>query len=298
MLLKKALHYLTEHGLGSSLWLAFQFFYLTWGFLIDPIWKRYHIGFLKRVQICGILLNRTTNPPASMLYVTEILKYPAELGGDVIECGVWKGGMTIGLSIACKIANRRLLVCDSFQGLPDPLDTDRRHRSIMMPRYPRESQQIEDDVRVYHKGEYLGTREEVEQNVSRWGEISVCRFVPGWFNESLPEAFTDGQKFVFAVIDVDLSQSMRDCLLSIWPRLQPGSKFYTDDGGELDIAAIFFERDWWKKNLGENPPGLIGAGFGISFFQGQYSSIGLAIKGHHLLSNELTEILYTGEQKG
>ena len=278
-----------------------QLLYLVRRFLLDPVWQRYQIQLPQRIHLCRHLLKHTSSGVAGLLYMTEILRCPAELEGDVIECGVWKGGMTIGLSIACKIANRKLLVCDSFEGLPEPVDADRRHKAVMMPIDPRRAKALgehfEDGVRVYRKGEYLGTREEVEQNVSRWGEISVCRFVPGYFHESLPQALTSDQKFVFVVIDVDLFQSMRDCLLHIWPRLQPGCKLYTDDGGELDIAAIFFERDWWRRNFGENPPGLIGAGFGINFLQTKYSAIGLAIKGHHLLSDELVEILYSGRKR-
>lgn len=278
-----------------------QWYYLIRRFLVDPVWDRYALGFLSRVRILRRLLKRTSNPVACMLYMTEILRYPPDLEGDVVECGVWKGGITVGLSIACKLANRRLWVCDSFQGLPEPMEADRRHQAIMMSlpsanQAKRSGEEFEGSVRVYRRGEYAGTQREVERNIAQWGEISVCRFVPGWFKDSLPQAFDRDQKFVFSVIDVDLFESMRDCLVHIWPRLQPGARLYTDDGGELDMAAIFFERQWWKDHFGEPPPGMIGAGFGINFFQAQYNSIGLAIKGHRLRSDELGEVLFPGQR--
>ena len=275
-----------------------QWLYLIRRFLFDPVWDRYGLGFLSRVRILRRLLLHRSNRAASMLYLTEILRYPSDLIGDVVECGVWKGGITVGLSIACKLANRRLWVCDSFQGLPEPKEADRRHHGIMMPlpskdQTTRSGEEFENGVRVYRKGEYVGTRDEVQRNVTKWGEISACRFVPGWFKDSLPHAFDLDQRFVLAVIDVDLFESMRDCLVPLWPRMEPGARLYTDDGGELDIAAMFFERQWWKDQFGENPPGMIGAGFGINFFQAQYSPIGLAVKGHALRSDDLAAILYS-----
>jgi hypothetical protein len=38
--------------------------------------------------------------------------------GVVVECGYWKGGAAVNLSLMCEITGRTLKVYDSFEGLP------------------------------------------------------------------------------------------------------------------------------------------------------------------------------------
>lgn len=54
----------------------------------------------------------------------EMLDYirENEIEGDLIETGVWKGGATIFMKLYCDIyeMNKKVFVCDSFEGLPKP----------------------------------------------------------------------------------------------------------------------------------------------------------------------------------
>src|ERR1700685_4446869 len=51
--------------------------------------------------------------------VSEIVRVPADTRGVVLEAGCFKGGSTAKLSLATKLINRKLLVYDSFEVLPD-----------------------------------------------------------------------------------------------------------------------------------------------------------------------------------
>lgn len=260
-------------------------------FLNSPAWDSHSVSpkdrwkTYRRLVDCHTQIQSASDVWRSLLYFTEILAVPPSVSGEVIECGCFQGASTACLSIACKISGRRLLVCDSFEGLPPPQEEDRFHQALM----------LRDVLREYRPGEYRGTLNQVRANIERWGEVDVCQFVPGWFRDSLTElAAREKHDFVFALLDVDLFESNEQCLRYLWPRLRPGCKLYTDDGGELDIAAMFFEREWWKATFGEDPPGLYGAGFGINLFQGQYSAVGLAVKGNHLASDRMAAILQRG----
>ena len=55
-----------------------------------------------------------------VLMADAILRVPASVQGDVVECGCFCGGSTMNLSLACAAAGRKLWVCDSFAGLPEP----------------------------------------------------------------------------------------------------------------------------------------------------------------------------------
>ena len=93
------------------------------------------------------------------------------------------------------------MVCDSFQGLPLTEERDKVHYNYIQQR--REN---------YEAGQFCGRLEEVKENIRKFGEISVCEFVKGYFCDTLPKL--DGRTYVTAFLDVDLHKSLEDCLIS------------------------------------------------------------------------------------
>lgn len=104
----------------------------------------------------------------------EILKLPRDLPGAVIELGCYRGSATATLSLACRHAGRKLIVCDSFQGLPD-----------LAPGEDRQSNPWNANPNTYSKGEYAGSLAQVKDAVQRFGAIEVCTFVEGFFSDTL-----------------------------------------------------------------------------------------------------------------
>lgn len=187
--------------------------------------------------------------PFQFICVSEFV-FDLDLVGPIVECGVFKGGSTAQLSLIAKKTNRKLYVCDSFQGLPSP-EADEHLLSSFDKSFSR-------DLKT---ADYCGTLDEVKENVSKYGCIEVCEFVPGFFNKSLPGlAVTPAVVF----IDVDLVSSARDCLMSLWPRLKEGGLLFTHEARFKDYVEGFMDRTWWNDNLGTCPPVLWGAGSGLS----------------------------------
>ena len=92
--------------------------------------------------------------------------------GDLLEAGVWRGGMTILMRGALKALadnTRRVWVADSFAGLPSP---DRRHDSV-----------------GWESGDMAVSLDVVRDNFARYGLLDeqVC-FLRGLFSETLPHA--------------------------------------------------------------------------------------------------------------
>jgi O-methyltransferase len=177
----------------------------------------------------------------------EILSIPPHVHGVVVECGTWKGASTASLSLVCHKVGRRLLVCDSFKGLPD--------EGLQLYVAPHS--------RIYgylKGGMFDGSLAEVQANINALGQLEVCDFVPGFFAESL-KVLT--QPIVFAFLDVDLPSSLRDCLRVIWPLLAHQGTIYVDDIGDMNIVRVFFDDVWWQQQLGCPAPGLVGSGCGL-----------------------------------
>jgi hypothetical protein len=133
------------------------------------------------------------------------------VGGDVIECGCFKGMSAAYLSWACKLLGRKLYAADSFQGLPS---------------------EIGDAERDYSPGDFAGSLEEVKRTVATFGCIDVVEFVPGFFNRSLP--FLNA-RLAMIWADVDLESSMRSVLSALYPRLEREGILLSD---EVPAAAF------------------------------------------------------------
>ena len=200
-------------------------YHLTW-------WRRVVFG-LRAVRNKHSIPTGTSYKTALVLAL-KLFEMPPEVEGVVMECGTWKGGTSATLSLACKIVGRKLVICDSFEGLPKSDPVDRQGG--------------------YAVGEYCGTIDEVRQNITRYGDISVCEFVKGWFNETLPKF---NQKIALAFLDVDMESSLNTCVLNLWPHLHDEGYVFIDEYVGVDYCALFYSERFWKENFNRTPPGLI-----------------------------------------
>jgi hypothetical protein len=184
----------------------------------------------------------------------EMAAYLLDLNikGPMVACGCFKGGSTAKLSLLAKQTQRRLFVCDSFQGmpsLPNGMTEITYAGSCDVP-----------DSTVY-PGKFEVTLDEVKRNISEYGCIEVCEFVPGYFETTLP-FLRIGPAFVYT--DVAIISSARDCLKYLWPRLKYGGYWFTHEASYMEYILGTFDFAWWLEALGQPPPLIIGAGSGLS----------------------------------
>jgi O-methyltransferase len=212
-----------------------------------------------------------------LLMATEILKVPPQVEGCVVECGSFKGGSATNLSLVCALCNRRLEIFDSFAGLPEPSGVDQQHVLVDAG-----------EVHTYEKGAWCGTLPEVKKNISQFGNISVCNFNVGYFDQTLP-GFQ--KKCIMAFLDVDLVGSLETCVTYLWPLLQDGCYLFTHEAHHLEIAAFFFAEGWWQSNMHCAAPGLIGAGTGLGLQPssgGFRSALGYTVKNPKVAGFEIS----------
>lgn len=271
MILKKIYFKLPKSIKNIILKLGFHFYNnIEDDFINNPnIGKNYKltttdkINIVKRLKYSMTKIESATDINIHFHLLKKILELEPKKKAYIVECGVYKGATSIVLSIGAKITGRKLILYDSFKGLPDG------EKSISKRNYPH--------LKVtgsYKKGMYKGTLEEVKDNILMFGEINVCIFRKGFFNKSL---IKHREKIDFLFLDVDLVSSTKDCLFYLWKYLNPGRYCYTDDACDIDVVKIWFDDLWWKKKLKYKAPGYIGSGCGlpISF---SHSSLGYAVK--------------------
>ena len=170
-----------------------------------------------------------------------------KIDGPIVECGTYKGASAAKLSLVAKLMRRELFICDSFMGLPERTEGQIYHRT-------------DNAFRRFEPGEYEGSLEEVRHNIGMWGALESCRFVEGLFSETLP-TLQVGPALVF--MDVDYVSSARDCLVHLWPQLLASGYFFTHEAQFVEFVRGICDSQWWHDNLGECPPILYGAGYGV-----------------------------------
>jgi O-methyltransferase len=214
--------------------------------------RKYALGlkmFLNKLRI-----PTGTSYKAHLAMALKILETPPEVPGDVVECGTWRGGSAANLSLVCRIAERKLKIYDSFEGLPESEPDDRQG--------------------TYAKGDYCGTLDEVTRAIRRYGAIECCEFVKGWFQDTLPHLRTP---VLLAFLDVDLEASLETCVRHVWPNLTDKGYIFIDEAVGLDYCSLFWSERYWLTHFQRTPPGLIGAGVGLplgEYYVGPWSEIG------------------------
>lgn len=137
----------------------------------------------------------------------QIVRQALELRGDVVECGVYKGGTALLLAraMARSSANGRLLLFDTFQGLPE----------------------ASEGVDSLGEGGFNETSlDAVRALLSAYSFVSIR---PGLIPDSF--AGLDVERIAFAHVDLDLYQSIQGALAYIYPRMVPSGIIVLDDYG-------------------------------------------------------------------
>jgi O-methyltransferase len=169
--------------------------------------------------------------------IAAIFAVPARQQGCVVEAGCFKGGSTAKLSLAAQSAGRKLVVFDSFEGLPE--HSEPQERTIFGHKRTH-----------FVEGAYAGQLDEVRENVRRYGELAACEFVKGWFDETMPHF---REPVVVGFVDVDLAASTRTCLEYLYPRLVPGGVLFSHDGHLPRCVEVLRDEGMWERIGGPRP---------------------------------------------
>jgi O-methyltransferase len=200
----------------SVVWAARSLGYEVWRVPTRAVGKQWHdadyyrpffspwLGYGEFARYLG-LTSGLTLVPADRLYGLYIgLLNALQLDGEVWEAGVYRGGTARMLESILRDRGdgRTLRLFDTFSGLPEPT-----WAKDILP-----------------QGAFADTSEAEVRQLIPTGVLHVGR---------LPETFAglEGSKIAFAHVDVDLYESVLDCLRFIYPRLTPGGWLMFDDYG-------------------------------------------------------------------
>jgi O-methyltransferase len=171
----------------------------------------------------------TMTPPEVTLNAIRAAQYVAEynIPGAVVECGVWRGGVSMAmasqLSIAMQI--KQLYLYDTFDGMSEPTENDisptGQKAEILLKNLPKDEQN--------HIWAFAPI-EKVRSNVESVGySADKIKFVKGKVEDTIPKTMPD--KIALLRLDTDWYESTKHELIHLYPLLVSGGVLILDDYG-------------------------------------------------------------------
>lgn len=164
------------------------------------------------------LVNKLINNEVTMVSeerFTTVINHKEQIlttPGDVVECGVWKGGMSIFLSQI--FDKKNIWVCDSFEGCQDP----------NMGKYVHIGER-------HTLGMYAVSLEEVQENFKEYNALDESRvkFLKGWVKDTLHPDICPIEKISLLRVDVDSYSATLEVLDYLYDKVSLGGVIIFDD---------------------------------------------------------------------
>lgn len=171
----------------------------------------------------------TLTPPVRIMALCEAVRYLERAGieGDVVECGVWRGGSMMAAALAllelCR-TERRIHLFDTFDEMPPPGELDAHASGLDLHRLHAEGRP--DPVYKIHPVKRV--REVVEGTGYPRERL---HFVAGMVEEKIPEHAPE--TIALCRLDTDWYESTAHEMKHLLPRIPPGGVLILDDYGDF-----------------------------------------------------------------
>jgi hypothetical protein len=166
----------------------------------------------------------TSKEAVFTLYTSINYVLDRNIPGDIVECGVWRGGSSLLAALIMKARNirdRKLYLYDTFQGMPTPteFDVDKRGNTgfEMMEKYG-------DNI-----GWCYALLDDVKAAFSAYNFEFEIHFIEGDVIETLPKI--KPETISVLRLDTDWYESTALEFELLYPRLSPGGVLIVDDYG-------------------------------------------------------------------
>ncbi|MGZ4197233.1 MAG: TylF/MycF/NovP-related O-methyltransferase [Solirubrobacteraceae bacterium] len=154
----------------------------------------------------------------------------ADVPGDIVECGVWRGGSSMMAALTLMSAggsDRRLWLYDTFEGMPEPGQRD------VGPDGSNAHDEWERNRRDGGNDWCYSPIDEVRANILSTGlAADAVELVQGRIEETIPAQAPD--RIALLRLDTDWYESTHHELVHLFPRLSRGGALLVDDYGHWE----------------------------------------------------------------
>jgi O-methyltransferase len=147
----------------------------------------------------------------NLMLSEHALKVP----GDIVECGVWRGGMIAGISEILG-PERTYWLFDSFEGLPPAQELD-----------GAAARTWQQDTQSPNYFDNCSAEESFAHEAMAVSGATEYHLVKGWFSETVPAAAVSG--IALLRLDGDWYDSTMTCLQALYPKVSDQGLIIIDD---------------------------------------------------------------------
>jgi len=205
-------------------------------------------GFPPDVAKEDIALVREVQPytmtsPEKIFALMDAIRYISRdrIEGDVVECGVWRGGsMMVAARTLLQLGDTRrtLHLYDTFGGMPEPSEKDFDYNKTPAGAF------LETDAGV----QAYAPLDQVKKMMRSTGYPShkIC-YVVGKVEDTLPAKAPD--RIALLRLDTDWYESTRHELIHLFPRLSIGGVLIIDDYGSWEGCRLATDEYFAQANI-------------------------------------------------
>lgn len=160
--------------------------------------------------------------------------------GDLVECGVYRGGNILGMMEYCYSfdINKKIWLYDTFEGMTKPTDIDKDYYNVL-------AQDQWDNI-VCREG-----LDQVKQNLSK-SRYTNIEYVVGDVCQTLRNMNNLPAKIALLRLDTDWFESTQCELEILFPKLVQGGSLIIDDYGHWQgcklATDMYFQNTEYKLN--------------------------------------------------
>lgn len=177
----------------------------------------------------------TMTSPERIFSLCEAVNYVVhkKIQGDIVECGVWKGGSMMAVAetlLRAGDSSRNLYLFDTFEGMPPPTKNDVDLAGMPAEKLLKRSDK-EKDESVWCRA----TLDVVKEALGSTGYPSdKVHFIKGMVEETIPQYVPE--KIALLRLDTDWYESTKHEMMHLFPRLSKGGVLIIDDYGHWQGA--------------------------------------------------------------
>lgn len=216
--------------------------------MINKIKKKIHNRFFKEYQnISGVQINYSDIQSDERKIIHEVSKFTLtnperivsliraikhieknKIEGDIVECGVWKGGSIMASLKVLKNLNsfeRDIYLYDTFEGMSEPTEMDESFKGESA------SSAFKTKNEFWNRIECLSPLQEVQKNINSINyPTEKIHFIKGKVEETIPYIIIP-EKIAILRLDTDWYESTLHEMEYLFPRLVKGGIIIIDDYG-------------------------------------------------------------------
>jgi O-methyltransferase len=195
---------------------------------LESYFTKYQAGFESLYQLCktetGTNRQRMTALFAAVHYVLD-----EGIPGDLIECGVWRGGsamLMMGVLLSRGVIDRRIWLYDTYEGMTEPTERDVDFSGKQASQLLKAAEQFKENAGIW----CYANLDTVTSNIGKVGyPLSRAELVIGPVEQTIPGKTPELVSLLR--LDTDWYESTLHEMVHLYPKLVRGGVIIIDDYG-------------------------------------------------------------------